>query len=106
MANVVQSPPEGKMAALVTSFVCVRYFINQQLRIFKQEIWGELRYTLHAALSLTAAIGITLAGSVFSLLMLSPVLPRWVRFLPSLWACNGLVGGACLVSRSRLSKGI
>jgi hypothetical protein len=105
MANVVQSPPEGRMAALVTSFVCVRYFINQQLTIFKQEIWGELRYTLHAALSLTAAIGITLAGSLSSLLMV-PILPLRVRFLPSLWACNGLVGGACLVSRSRLSKGI
>jgi len=106
MANGVQSHPEGRMAALVTTFVCVRYFINQQLTIFKQEIGGELRNTLHAALSLTAGIGITLAGGVFSLLMFSPVLPRWARFLPSLWTCNGLVGGACLVSRSRLSKGI
>jgi hypothetical protein len=106
MANVVQRPSAGRIAALVTWFVDVRRLINHLLTMVKQEVWGELRNTLHAALSLTAAIGITLTGSLFSLLMLSPVLPRWVRFLPSLWACNGLVGGACLVGRSRLSKGL
>jgi tetrahydromethanopterin S-methyltransferase subunit D len=85
--------PERSVTTLVSGIIAdAQQLIGQQLTMFRQEIRDDLRKSRDAVLALAAGVGISLVGGVLVLIML-PLLLRWVVPELPLWVCFGIVGG-------------
>jgi len=92
ITDEVQGPPERTVTTLVSGIIAdVQQLIQQQLTMFRQEIRADWSKSKEAAITLAVGVGITVAGSVLLLLMLTLLLHWAVPSLP-LWACCGIVG--------------
>ncbi len=83
-----------------------RTLFRQELQLLQDEFSSEIAKIRQAAVAIGAAIGFTVIGGLFALIMLVHVLHEFAP-LP-LWACYGLVGiillavgGALLIKAKR-----
>lgn len=83
-----------------------RTLFRQELQLLQDEFFSEIAKIRQAAVAIGAAIGFTVIGGLFALIMLVHVLHEFAQ-LP-LWACYGLVGiillavgGALLIKAKR-----
>ncbi len=77
----------GLLGGLVAD---ARTLVRQELQLLRDEFFSEIAKIRQAAVAIGAAIGCTVIGSLFALIMLVHALHEFAH-LP-LWACYGLVG--------------
>lgn len=77
----------GLLGGLVAD---ARTLVRQELQLLRDEFFSEIAKIRQAAVAIGAAIGCTVIGSLFALIMLVHALHEFAQ-LP-LWACYGLVG--------------
>jgi hypothetical protein len=87
---------ESTIAQLVSGLlVDVKQLMRQELTLAKHEIRGEIRKTTGALVALGSGIGLAALGGLLLIIMVVHLLNA-LTDLP-LWACYGIVGGACAV---------
>jgi hypothetical protein len=69
--------------------------IHQEVALAKHEIHGEIRKTTGAVAALGVGVGLAALGGLLLIIMVVHLLNALTP-LP-LWACYGIVGGACAV---------
>lgn len=77
----------GLLGGLVAD---ARTLVRQELQLLRDEFFSEIAKIRQAAVAIGAAIGCTVIGGLFALIMLVHALHEFAH-LP-LWACYGLVG--------------
>jgi hypothetical protein len=84
------------IAQLISGLVAdASQLIHQEVALAKHEIHGEIRKTTGAVAALGVGVGLAALGGLLLIIMVVHLLNALTP-LP-LWACYGIVGGACAV---------
>jgi hypothetical protein len=87
---------EPTLAQLLSELASdAKQLMRQELALAKHEMYGEVRKTKDALMSLGVGIGLAAVGGLLLIVMLVHLLNA-LTGLP-LWMCYGIVGGVCAI---------